>query len=65
MSVMNQKNILATSAPAPPSLLTQVGMAGTSAVITVSVQDSISSVNRSHFRQMRYGPSTTHRPFLF
>ncbi len=49
---MNQKNILATSA-APPSLLTQVGMAGTAAVITVSVQDLIPSGNRSHFRQMR------------
>jgi len=36
MSVMNQKKLLATSPPAPPSLLTQVGMAGTAAVITVS-----------------------------
>merc|ERR1712176_261062 len=32
----NQKKLLATSPPAPPSLLTQVGMGGTAAVITVS-----------------------------
>jgi len=36
MSVMNRNMPLATSAVAPPSLLTQVGMAGTAAVITVS-----------------------------
>lgn len=36
MSVMNQNVPLATSAVAPPSLLTQLGMAGTAAVITVS-----------------------------
>lgn len=36
MSIGNQKKYLATSAAAPPSLLTQVGMAGTAAVITVS-----------------------------
>lgn len=35
MSVKSQNMPLATSAAAPPSLLTQVGMAGTSAVITV------------------------------
>ncbi|MGK3738449.1 MAG: hypothetical protein ACI8RD_003980 [Bacillariaceae sp.] len=35
MSVKNQNMHLATSAVAPPSLLTQVGMAGTAAVITV------------------------------
>ena len=35
MSVMNRNMPLATSAVAPPSLLTQVGMAGTAAVITV------------------------------
>ena len=35
MSVMNRNMPLATSAIAPPSLLTQVGMAGTAAVITV------------------------------
>ena len=35
MSVINRNTPLATSAVAPPSLLTQVGMAGTSAVITV------------------------------
>lgn len=33
---INQSRYLATSAVAPPSLLTQVGMAGTAAVITVS-----------------------------
>mmetsp|Transcript_15998 Transcript_15998/g.36894 ORF Transcript_15998/g.36894 Transcript_15998/m.36894 type:complete len:300 (+) Transcript_15998:64-963(+) len=36
MSVKNQNMPLATSAVAAPGLLTQVGMAGTSAVITVS-----------------------------
>ena len=35
MSVKNQNMPLATSAAAAPGLLTQVGMAGTSAVITV------------------------------
>ena len=35
MSVKNQNMHLATSVVAPPSLLTQVGMAGTAAVITV------------------------------
>lgn len=37
MSLQQQKPTMATAAaPAPPSLLTQVGMAGTAAVITVS-----------------------------
>jgi hypothetical protein len=35
MSVMNRNMPLATSAAAAPGLLTQVGMAGTAAVITV------------------------------
>ena len=39
MSVMNRNMPLATSAVAPPSLLTQVGMAGTAAVITVRTSD--------------------------
>ena len=41
MSVMNRNSPLATSAAAPPSLLTQVGMAGTSAVITVSLETAL------------------------
>jgi len=36
MSILNRNTPLATSGAAPPSLLTQVGMAGTAAVITVS-----------------------------
>ena len=36
MSLNNNSNIMATSAAAPPSLLTQVGMAGTAAVLTVT-----------------------------
>ncbi|KAG7352716.1 mitochondrial carrier protein [Nitzschia inconspicua] len=36
MSVKTQSPVVATAAAAPPSLLTQVGMAGTAAVITVS-----------------------------
>ncbi|CAB9500816.1 Probable mitochondrial 2-oxoglutarate/malate carrier protein [Seminavis robusta] len=36
MSLQQQQKPMATAAAAPPSLLTQVGMAGTAAVITVS-----------------------------
>jgi hypothetical protein len=35
-SMSQQNKPMATAAAAPPSLLTQVGMAGTAAVITVS-----------------------------
>jgi hypothetical protein len=35
-SMSQQNKHMATAAAAPPSLLTQVGMAGTAAVITVS-----------------------------
>ena len=48
MSVQQQKP-LATAAAAPPSLLTQVGMAGTAAVITVSFIHPIDVVKvRNH-----------------
>ena len=45
MSVLNRNSPLATSAAAPPSLLTQVGMAGTSAVITVSLENDVAAVS--------------------
>jgi hypothetical protein len=55
MSVMNRNMPLATSAVAPPSLLTQVGMAGTAAVITVCSRKEfpVSDVSAcAYFRQM-------------
>ena len=55
MSVMNRNMPLATSAVAPPSLLTQLGMAGTAAVITVCSRKYISVSSMStcaYFRQM-------------
>lgn len=52
---------LSEAAAAPPSLLTQVGMAGTAAVITVTFIHPIDVVKVRRIVQKRMPPSLLHK----